>query len=74
MANSQGNYKEVREDKVRKDKQMNVKQTWLRGTRSMYWNAWFSQNMLMIANYNEGNLGKKKSIKQKPSVRYKSLH
>lgn len=42
MANSQENYKEVREDKVREDKQMNVKETWLRETRSLYWNACFS--------------------------------
>lgn len=59
MANWWGNYKEVREDK-----RMSVKEAWLSGTHSTYWNACFPRTTLTIANYNERNLGKRKSIKQ----------
>lgn len=56
---SQVNYREVK-----KDKQMNVKEAWLCGTRSMCQNACFLWNTLMIANYHERKCGKKKGTEQ----------
>lgn len=53
---------------------MSVKEAQLNRTRSLYWNAGFLWNTLMTAKNNERNLGKKNSMKQKTSGRYKGLH